>query len=101
MLKRWLQNSLKEVIRDFSSKLGLVPAPPPSPTFPPLHPLPNLLSLSLSSLTSSHYMITPEIRRELFALQGGGPGGRDSMAAAAGSARLANTSHRLEQLMGV
>ena len=52
----------------------------------------------------SHYMITPEIRRELFALQPGAPATRDGTAAGgggAGSARLANTSHRLEQLMGL
>jgi len=47
----------------------------------------------------SHYMITPEIRRELFALQAGGVGRGDAGMGA--SARLANTSNRLEQLMGM
>jgi hypothetical protein len=49
----------------------------------------------------SHYMITPEIRRELFALQPNGPGGREmDMGGVGGSARRATTSSRLEQLMG-
>ena len=51
-----------------------------------------------------HHLITPEIRRELFALQANAAQGRGDTPMGAGgvaSARLHQTSARLEQLMGL